>query len=252
VDRLHSEGSSRAPSISASAGACASARYRRSNRDWSSATTGATALLAKGADPGRCSRSCSAAHPATAAEGRDPAFVRDGRRLPRDQRDHGGGSARHRGRVRLPLPPRTAGGRGLLRRGAAAQGTFHESLNMASIWRLPVVYVCENNRYAMSMPSSARRPSRRSPPAPRLRPRRRGCARSGWTGWTSPPSSARCAASSPAPDAGRPGLLEAATYRFLGHSKSDPRAYRTREENPNGGSATPSRVSRRLRRLGAP
>ena len=44
--------------------------------------------------------------------------------------------------------------------GASNEGTFHESLNLAAIWKLPVVFVCENNGYAANTPSRPRRRGR--------------------------------------------------------------------------------------------
>ncbi|MCL4352633.1 MAG: thiamine pyrophosphate-dependent enzyme, partial [Firmicutes bacterium] len=111
--------------------------------------------------------------------------------------------------------------------GAVNEGVFHESLNLASIWHLPVVFVCENNQYAMSVP---------------------------WTYASSVPNAADRAASYHMPgiivdgmdieavyeaaktavhqtrSGGGPVLIEAKTYRWYGHSRSDPRAYRSREE----------------------
>jgi pyruvate dehydrogenase E1 component alpha subunit len=56
--------------------------------------------------------------------------------------------------------------------GATDEGEFHESLNLASLWKLPVLFLCENNRYAMA-PARPDRPVHRAP-AERWPPRRRG------------------------------------------------------------------------------
>jgi len=111
--------------------------------------------------------------------------------------------------------------------GASAQGTFHESLNMAGLWRLPVIYLCENNGYAMSTPASQvsaianigdRGPAYAMP----------GVVVDGFS-VAAVRDSVREAAERARAGAG-PTLIEAKTYRFMGHSKGDPCHYRTREE----------------------
>jgi len=111
--------------------------------------------------------------------------------------------------------------------GAANQGTFHESLNLAGLWRLPAVYVCENNLYAMSTPVSdacavehiAERATGYGMPGVRV---------DGMD--TLAVAAAMRTAVERARNGRGPTLLECKTYRFLGHSKSDQRVYRQRDE----------------------
>ncbi|MBI2730173.1 MAG: pyruvate dehydrogenase (acetyl-transferring) E1 component subunit alpha [Sphingobacteriales bacterium] len=111
--------------------------------------------------------------------------------------------------------------------GAARQGILHETFNMAMTWKLPVIFICENNNYAMG--TSVERTSNvvdiykladaydmpgdsvdgMSPEAVH-----EGVAR----------------AVKRAREGGGPTLLEIKTYRYRGHSMSDPQKYRTKEE----------------------
>lgn len=111
--------------------------------------------------------------------------------------------------------------------GATNQGTFHESLNMASIWEVPVIYICENNLYAMSTSTQesmsikdiAVRANSYNIPAQIV---------DGMD--VLKVKNAVGAAVERARRGAGPTLIEAKTYRYCGHSKSDPRKYRNKEE----------------------
>jgi len=111
--------------------------------------------------------------------------------------------------------------------GASNEGTFHESLNMASAFNLPVIFVAENNMYGMSVPWAkvTRLPDISD----------RACAY-GIPGETVDGMDvlvvreAVSRAAERARSGEGPTLIEAKTYRYYGHSHSDNRAYRTRDE----------------------
>jgi len=111
--------------------------------------------------------------------------------------------------------------------GAARQGMLHEAFNMAMLWKLPVVFICENNNYAMG--TSIERTSNvvdiykladgYDMPADQI---------DGMSPEAVHEGIAR--AVKRAREAGGPTLLEIKTYRYKGHSVSDPQKYRTKEE----------------------
>ena len=111
--------------------------------------------------------------------------------------------------------------------GAANTGNFHEALNLASLWDLPVIFVVENNLYAMSVPWA------KASKMPRIADRSRAYGIPGETVDGMSVLEVRRAVAQAAERARSgqgPTLIEALTYRWYGHSHSDPRAYRTREE----------------------
>jgi len=135
--------------------------------------------------------------------------------------------------------------------GATNIGAFHEALNLAAVWRLPVIFVCENNLYmeytpigtvtAVENPAADRAPAYRLPAevidgndvvvVEEAVARAVDRARSG----------------------GGPTVLEARTYRHFGHSRTDPGKYRPEDEVRDWLARDPLTVARdRLAKLGVP
>ncbi|MDR4949524.1 thiamine pyrophosphate-dependent dehydrogenase E1 component subunit alpha [Neobacillus cucumis] len=111
--------------------------------------------------------------------------------------------------------------------GASNEGSFHESVNLAAIWDLPVVFICENNQYGMS--GSVKEMTRIENIADRA------------TGYGIPGKvvdgldmveimNTVNEAVERARSGNGPSIIEMKTYRWKGHSKSDAKKYRTREE----------------------
>ena len=111
--------------------------------------------------------------------------------------------------------------------GATNTGSFHESLNMASTWNLPVVYICENNLYGMSVPFC------KAAKCPDVSERASAYGIPGVMVDGMDVLAVREAVATAVERARRgegPTLIECKTYRYYGHSRSDPRVYRTKEE----------------------
>jgi len=111
--------------------------------------------------------------------------------------------------------------------GAANEGAFHEAVNLAAVWNLPVVFLCENNRYGMSMSTER---------AFKIEHISERAAGYGIPGVTIDGNDVQAVydesalAIERARSGGGPTLIEAETYRWKGHSKSDKNLYRTKQE----------------------
>jgi pyruvate/2-oxoglutarate/acetoin dehydrogenase E1 component/TPP-dependent pyruvate/acetoin dehydrogenase alpha subunit len=120
--------------------------------------------------------------------------------------------------------------------GATNTSAFHESVNLAAIWNLPVVYVCENNLYGMSVAVS------RAFPFTDLAERAKGYNIPGVIADGMDVLDVKRKVQEAVQRARKgegPTFVECKTYRFYGHSKGDPRAYRTREEEQSWKSRDP-------------
>src|SRR5207244_425344 len=108
--------------------------------------------------------------------------------------------------------------------GSANQGAIHEAMNLASIWKLPTIFVCENNMYAQYTRHDY------DTSVVDIAIRAKGYGMPGVTvdgmDVMAVHQAARAAVDS-ARSGGGPSLIEAKTYRYYGHNEGDPQVYRT-------------------------
>lgn len=132
--------------------------------------------------------------------------------------------------------------------GAANQGAFHESLNLAALWKLPVVFVCEDNHWAISVPKA------RATSIPSVADR---AVAYGMPGAHVPHNDALAVFDAAAPAIARarrgegPTLIEVKTDRYMGHFEGDAQVYRRKDEVSTLRQADPiARLASEMKRLG--
>jgi TPP-dependent pyruvate/acetoin dehydrogenase alpha subunit len=132
--------------------------------------------------------------------------------------------------------------------GAVNQGVFFETLNLAVVWKLPVIFVCENNRYSEMTPSHESTST--------VETYKRGES-FGMPGVVVDGNDVEAmyaaveAAAARARSGGGPTYIEAMTYRLWGHMMGDPEVYRTKEEVAKAREVEPIiRLGQRLRQFG--
>ncbi len=111
--------------------------------------------------------------------------------------------------------------------GAVAEGEFHECMNLAALWQLPILFCCENNRYAMGTALD------RSESDTNLALKAAGYELPAWTVDGMDVLAVRTAcqhATTAIRAGGGPAFLDFETYRFRAHSMYDPERYRSKEE----------------------
>jgi pyruvate dehydrogenase E1 component alpha subunit len=111
--------------------------------------------------------------------------------------------------------------------GATNEGAFHEALNLAGLWKLPVIFFCENNQYGEGTPQH------KQAPIAQLSRRAESYAMPGHTvdgNDVLAVFEATAAAVARARRGDGPSFIEGLTYRYRGHYEGDPQVYRSRDE----------------------